>query len=146
VFFKSASQTLRALRLARVEDGTRKRCALSKSRLVCGAREEVSLNFPLIQGKPRILEKRTMKTKVMNLLREIATGLAVVVATLVVLYVAVGAACLIVGLCIYLSSDLFANYLGVAILTAAWIVLGIVYLIVCALSNLWNWWDERPNL
>jgi hypothetical protein len=87
-----------------------------------------------------------MKTKVMNLLREIATGLAVVVATLVVLYVAVGAACLIVGLCIYLSSDLFANYLGVAILTAAWIVLGIVYLIVCALSNLWNWWDERPNL
>jgi hypothetical protein len=82
----------------------------------------------------------------MNLLREIATGLAVVVPTLVVLYVGVGAACLIVGLCIYLSSDLFANYLGIAMLTAAWIVLGIVYLVVCALSSLWKWWDERRNL
>jgi hypothetical protein len=53
-----------------------------------------------------------MKTKAMKLLREIATGLVVVVATLVVLYVAVGAACLILGLCMYLSSDLFANYFG----------------------------------
>jgi hypothetical protein len=65
-----------------------------------------------------------MKAKVMNLLREIATGLAVVVATLVILYVALGAACLILGLCIHLSSDLFANYFGLAILTAAWIVVG----------------------
>jgi hypothetical protein len=87
-----------------------------------------------------------MKTKVMNLLREIGTGLGVVIATLVVLYVAVGAACLILGLCIYLSSDLFANYFGLAILTAAWIVVGLVYLVVCALSNLWDWWDERRNL
>jgi hypothetical protein len=87
-----------------------------------------------------------MKAKVMNLLREIATGLAVVVATLVILYVALGAACLILGLCIYLSSDLFANYFGLAILTAAWIVVGLAYLVVCALSNPWDWWDERPNL
>jgi hypothetical protein len=87
-----------------------------------------------------------LKTKVMNLRREIATGLGVVVVTLVVLYVAVGAACLILGLCIHLSSDLFANYFGLAILTAAWIVVGLVYLVVCALSNLWDWWDQRPNL
>jgi hypothetical protein len=82
----------------------------------------------------------------MNMLREIATGLAVVVATLVVLYVAVGAACLILGLCMYLSPDLFANYFGLAILTAAWIVVGLAYLAVCALLNLWDWWDERRNL
>jgi hypothetical protein len=87
-----------------------------------------------------------MKTKVMNLLREIATGLAVVVATVAILYVAVGAACLILGLCMYLSPDLFANYFGLAILTAAWIVVGLAYLVVCALSNLWDWWDERRNL
>jgi hypothetical protein len=87
-----------------------------------------------------------MKTKVMNLLREIATGLAVVVATVAILYVAVGAACLILGLCMYLSPDLFANYFGLAILTVAWIVVGLAYLVVCALSNLWDWWDERRNL
>jgi hypothetical protein len=61
-------------------------------------------------------------------------------------YVAVGAACLILGLCMYLSPDLFANYFGLAILTAAWIVVGLAYLVVCALSNLWDWWDERRNL
>jgi divalent metal cation (Fe/Co/Zn/Cd) transporter len=70
----------------------------------------------------------------MNLLREIATGLSVVVVTLVVLYVAVGAASLILGLCIYLSPHLFGpNYFGLAILTGAWIVVGIAYLVVCAL-------------
>jgi hypothetical protein len=84
--------------------------------------------------------------EVMNLLREIAGGLGVLVATLVILYVAVGAACLILGLCMYLSPSLFGNYFGLAILTAAWIVVGIAYLVVCALSNLWNWWDERRNL
>jgi hypothetical protein len=84
--------------------------------------------------------------EVMNLLREIAVGLAVLVATLVILYVAVGAAFLILGLCIYLSPSLFGNYFGIAILTAGWIVLGLVYLVVCALSNLWDWWDERRNL
>jgi hypothetical protein len=82
----------------------------------------------------------------MNLLREIATGLAVVVATVAILYAAVGAACLILSLCIYLSPDLFANYFGLAILTGAWIIVGLVYLVVCAVSNLWDWWDERRNL
>jgi hypothetical protein len=82
----------------------------------------------------------------MNLLREIATGLSVVAVTLVVLYVAVGAASLILGLCIYLSPHLFGpNYFGLAILTGAWIVVGIAYLVVCALSNLWDWWDERER-
>jgi hypothetical protein len=82
----------------------------------------------------------------MNLLREIASGLAVVVATVAILYVGVGAACLVLGLCNYLSPDLFANYFDVAILTGAWIVVGIAYLVVCAVSNLWDWWDERRNL
>jgi hypothetical protein len=81
----------------------------------------------------------------MNLLRGMATGLAVVVASLVVIYVAVGAAALILALCIYLSPDLFANYFRVAILVAAWIWVGLAYLVVCALSNLWDWWDERQR-
>jgi hypothetical protein len=80
----------------------------------------------------------------MNLRREIATGFAVVVATVVVLYVGVGAASLILGLCMYLSPHLFGpNYFGIAMLAAAWIMVGIAYLVVCALSNLWDWWGQQ---
>jgi hypothetical protein len=82
----------------------------------------------------------------MNLLRETAIGLGLVVTTVVVLYVAVGTASLIFGLSIYLSPDLFGpNYFGLAILTPAWIVLGMAYVVVWALSNLWDWWDQRQR-